>query len=109
MRPMTAGGLAGTWATVLLPIDEDDRIDWPWLTEQVRLLVAAGVSGVYTNGSSGEFWTQTEDEFDQLTTLVAEVCESAACPSRSAPHTRARRSRSRGYAGRPGTRPARSR
>ncbi|GAA2108420.1 dihydrodipicolinate synthase family protein [Actinomadura alba] len=77
MRALTAGTLTGTWATVLLPIGEDDRIDWERLSEQVRELVAAGVDGIYTNGSSGEFWAQTEEEFDRLSTVVADACERA--------------------------------
>lgn len=70
----------GTWATVLLPIDARDRIDWDALEEQVRYLVRSDVDGVYTNGSSGEFWAQTEPEFDRLTSVVAEICGSAGLP-----------------------------
>jgi dihydrodipicolinate synthase/N-acetylneuraminate lyase len=73
-------GPRGTWATVLLPIGEDDRIDWGALEEQVRRLAASGVDGVYTNGSSGEFWAQTEEEFERLTALVADVCGAAGVP-----------------------------
>ena len=68
---------SGTWATVLLPLDAGDRIDWDAVREQVRYLARSGVDGVYTNGSSGEFWAQTEEEFDRLTALVADVCGTA--------------------------------
>lgn len=71
---------SGTWATVLLPIDAEDRIDWDALEEQVRYLAGSGVDGIYTNGSSGEFWSQSEAEFDRLTALVAETCGSAGLP-----------------------------
>lgn len=71
MHPLTVDNLTGIWATLLLPLDEGDQIDWPRLENQLRELISAGVDGVYTNGSSGEFWTQTEDEFDRLTELVA--------------------------------------
>jgi dihydrodipicolinate synthase/N-acetylneuraminate lyase len=80
VRALTAGTLTGTWATVLLPIGEDDRIDWERLSEQVHELVAAGVDGIYTNGSSGEFWAQSEEEFERLSTVVADACERAGVP-----------------------------
>ncbi|MBC6460399.1 dihydrodipicolinate synthase family protein [Actinomadura sp. HBU206391] len=80
MRALSPDALTGTWATVLLPIGADDRIDWERLSEQVHELVAAGVDGVYTNGSSGEFWAQSEEEFDRLSSMVADVCERAGVP-----------------------------
>ena len=79
-RPLDAGTLRGTWATVLLPIDTRDHIDWSALEEQVRLLAASGVDGVYTNGSAGEFWAQTEAEFDRLSEVVAGICGPAGVP-----------------------------
>lgn len=80
MRELTPAALTGTWATLLLPIDEDDRIGWDALAEQLARLVDAGVDGIYTNGSAGEFWTLSEDEFDRLTALVAEACTGAGLP-----------------------------
>ncbi|WP_163509807.1 dihydrodipicolinate synthase family protein [Fodinicola acaciae] len=71
MRPLTVDKLTGTWATLLLALDDDDRISWPRMEKQLAALVSAGVDGIYTNGSSGEFWSQTEDEFGRLTELAA--------------------------------------
>lgn len=79
-RPLDAGTLRGTWATVLLPLDARDRIDWAALEEQVRRLAASGVDGVYTNGSAGEFWAQTEAEFDRLSGAVAGICGPSGVP-----------------------------
>ena len=64
----------GSWATLLLPIAADDTIDYALLRDELEHFVAAGVSGVYSNGSAGEFHTQTEDEFDRIHALLAEVC-----------------------------------
>ncbi|MEV0400427.1 dihydrodipicolinate synthase family protein [Actinoallomurus sp. NPDC050550] len=75
MKPPT-----GTWATVLLPLDEDDELRWEHVGEQVDQIIAAGVDGVYTGGSAAEFWTQDEAEVDRLTALVAERCASAGMP-----------------------------
>jgi 4-hydroxy-tetrahydrodipicolinate synthase len=80
MRPLRSAGITGTWAPVLLPIDHRDRIDFGALEAELAALAAAGVDGVYTNGTAGEFYAQSEDEFDRITELVAARCEAARVP-----------------------------
>jgi dihydrodipicolinate synthase/N-acetylneuraminate lyase len=64
--------LRGTWGTVLLPIRPDDRIDFDLLGDELDVLLKAGLAGVYTCGTAGEFHALEEDEFDALSELVAE-------------------------------------
>lgn len=78
MKPRTAIG--GNWAPVLLPINEDDSIDFGRLATVIDLLIAAGVDGVYSNGTAGEFHNQTEAEYDAIQTLMAEKCRAAGMP-----------------------------
>jgi dihydrodipicolinate synthase/N-acetylneuraminate lyase len=80
MTPLAASEILGNWATVLLPINGNDAIDWARLETQIAVLVEAGVNGIYTNGTTAEFWSQTEAEFDRLSSLVAERCEHAGVP-----------------------------
>ena len=80
MKPLRSDELSGTWGAVLLPLNADDSIDLPALTAHVEALLAAGLSGLYTNGTAGEFHTQTEDEFDQVSQCVAERCTSRGVP-----------------------------
>lgn len=80
MIPLSASEIIGNWATVLLPVNADDSIDWLRLERQITTLIAAGVNGIYTNGTTGEFWSQTETEFDRLSSLVTEHCEAAGMP-----------------------------
>jgi dihydrodipicolinate synthase/N-acetylneuraminate lyase len=69
--------LRGVWATVLLPLDANDDIDQGRLREVVDRLVVAGVHGIYTGGTAGEFHTLDEVEFDHLNELVAARCDAA--------------------------------
>jgi dihydrodipicolinate synthase/N-acetylneuraminate lyase len=71
-RPKAA--LQGNWATLLLPIADDESIDFGRLAEEIDLLVAAGVDGIYSNGTAGEFHNQSEREYDAIQTLLAERC-----------------------------------
>ncbi len=80
MQPLQARQIRGNWATILLPINDDDSIDFGRLAAEVDYLMAAGVDGVYTNGTAGEFYAQTEEEFDRIQSLVAERCEGAGVP-----------------------------
>lgn len=80
MPPLQAHQLRGNWATLLLPINTDESIDYGRLADEVDALIAAGVDGLYTNGTAGEFHTQSEAEFDALHALVAERCHRAGLP-----------------------------
>ena len=104
MTPMAAGEIRGNWATLLLPVRDDDTIDFDLLALELEHFVAARVSGVYSNGSAGEFYTQSEDEFDRVNTLLAATCGRAQVPfqigvshsSAQAARERLRRSKSLG-------------
>ena len=78
--PLRADQLHGNWATLMLPINDDESIDYGRLAGELDALIAAGVDGLYTNGTAGEFHTQSEDEFDAIHALVAERCQAAALP-----------------------------
>lgn len=80
MKPFTAAETRGTWATLLLPIQPDDAIDFELLAEELEHFIAAKVNGVYSNGSAGEFYTQSEEEFDRINAMMAARCERAGLP-----------------------------
>jgi 4-hydroxy-tetrahydrodipicolinate synthase len=69
--------LRGNWGTLLLPVNEDDSIDHTRLGEELDKMIAAGVNGIYSNGTAGEFHNQTEDEFDAIQEMMAEKCHHA--------------------------------
>jgi 4-hydroxy-tetrahydrodipicolinate synthase len=72
--------IEGTWGTLLLPINSDGSIDWGRLEANVDALIESEVSGVYSNGTAGEFYNQTEEEFDRISEIVAERCQRASMP-----------------------------
>lgn len=80
MDPLNAREIYGNWATLLLPVHEDDSIDYARLEQEVALLIAAGVNGIYSNGTAGEFYSQTEEEFDRIHELLASMCNKAGMP-----------------------------
>ncbi|MDB5474066.1 MAG: hypothetical protein JWP99_1369 [Devosia sp.] len=69
--------LSGNWASLLLPINEDDSIDFARLGDAIDALTAAGVDGIYSNGTACEFYAQTDAEFEAIQALLADKCSSA--------------------------------
>lgn len=80
MKPLTASEIHGNWATLLLPLNADETIDHGLLAAEIDHFIAAQVNGIYSNGSAGEFYAQTEDEFDRISALLAEKCTRAGMP-----------------------------
>ncbi len=80
MKPLAAQEITGSWATLLLPIRPDDSIDYGRLAAELDVLVECRPGGVYSNGTTGEFYTQSEEEFDRINTMLAERCQAAGIP-----------------------------
>lgn len=80
MIALNAQEIYGNWATLLLPINDDDSINYQQLEDEIDVLISAGVNGIYSNGTAGEFYNQTEEEFDRVNTILASKCNAAAMP-----------------------------
>lgn len=63
---------AGIWGAILLPINQMNQVDWVAFSEQVDIMCASSLHGIYTNGTAAECHNQTDLEFDTLTEIVAE-------------------------------------
>jgi len=72
--------LSGNWASLLLPINADDSIDFVRLADAVDALIGARVDGIYSNGTACEFYAQTEAEFDEIQSIFAAKCSAAGMP-----------------------------
>ncbi len=77
MNPLESADIKGNWATLLLPINEDDSIDFGLLSEAIDRCIAYEVNGIYSNGTAGEFYNQSEEEFEQINALLAGKCASS--------------------------------
>jgi 4-hydroxy-tetrahydrodipicolinate synthase len=80
MRPLKASEITGTYATLLLPINSDDTIDFARFDAQLEYLAVSGVDGIYSNGTAGEFYSLSEREFLKINERLALKCEAAAMP-----------------------------
>ncbi|GAB3909452.1 dihydrodipicolinate synthase family protein [Mucilaginibacter boryungensis] len=74
---LNANNLKGNWATLLLPVNDDETFNYQKLAEEIAMLIAVGVDGIYSNGTAGEFYNQTETEYDTVNSILAEKCLAA--------------------------------
>lgn len=72
--------IKGNWASLLLPIEANDTIEFSKLGVEIDILIDAKVDGIYSNGTAGEFHNQTEEEFDRIQLILAERCQKAGMP-----------------------------
>jgi 4-hydroxy-tetrahydrodipicolinate synthase len=80
MIPLKASEITGNWATLLLPLNDDDSINYKELENEIDVLINLGVDGIYSNGTAGEFYNQTEEEFDEINTILALKCNATSMP-----------------------------
>jgi dihydrodipicolinate synthase/N-acetylneuraminate lyase len=70
----------GNWATLILPIRDDESIDYVLLEEEIDFMISCRVDGIYSNGTAGEFYTQDRDEFYLIQSLLSKKCNATGIP-----------------------------
>lgn len=78
--PLKSESLQGMWAGLPVPWDDHDRINEEALRENVRRACRAGAHGVYTHGTTGEFYAQTEEEWRTVVQATVEECRNLRTP-----------------------------
>jgi dihydrodipicolinate synthase/N-acetylneuraminate lyase len=74
MSRLTANECRGIWAGLTMSWDQHDRFDEASYRSNIDGLCRAGVHGIYTTGSTGEFYAVEYDEFRRMVDIQAEVC-----------------------------------
>src|SRR5919109_4798427 len=78
---LTRGNLHGIWAAIATPFDAHDRFDEEIFRENIRRLHVAGVHGIYTTDSDGEFYAIELEEFKQVVKVFADETQRLNCPT----------------------------
>lgn len=74
MKRLTADTLKGIWAGITMAWDEKDRFDETSYVKNTTEMCKAGAHGIYTTGSTGEFYVLSLDEFKRMVDLQADIC-----------------------------------
>lgn len=78
---LTRENLQGVWVAIAMPFDDQDRFDEAVFRENIRRLHAAGVHGIYTTDSDGEFYAIELDEFRTITGVLADETQRLGLPA----------------------------
>jgi 4-hydroxy-tetrahydrodipicolinate synthase len=78
---LTRDNLHGVWAAIATPFDQNDRFDEDIFRENMRRLHAAGVHGIYTTDSDGEFYAIELDEFRTIVDVFADEAHRLGVPT----------------------------
>ncbi|MFC5409297.1 dihydrodipicolinate synthase family protein [Larkinella bovis] len=79
-RPLESADIRGIWGTLMLPVHEDEAIDLGRLEQGLERILEFGISGLYSNGTAGEFYNQSESEFRRINRILARRCRAAGIP-----------------------------
>ena len=74
MSRLTFETCRGIWAALPMCWDEKDRFDEASYRANVERICQARPHGVYTTGSTGEFYAIDFDEFRRMVDIQAEIC-----------------------------------
>ena len=80
MSRLTYETLHGIWAGITLSWDDAFAPDEASLRTNLRRLVSARVHGIYTTGSTGEFYALDHDEFRRLVDILVEEVGPSGIP-----------------------------
>ena len=72
--------IKGNWATLLLPIRDDESVDYDILSDEIEYLISCNVDGIYSNGTAGEFFSQSTEEFQTISSILASICRKKGMP-----------------------------
>jgi dihydrodipicolinate synthase/N-acetylneuraminate lyase len=78
---LTRETFTGPWAGLPVAWTDDDRFDEAMYRADVARCCDAGVPGVYTGGTTGEFYAMEFDEFQAVTRATVEECHARGKPA----------------------------
>jgi len=78
---LTRENLHGVWAAIATPFDEEGKFDAGAFRENIRRLHAAGVHGIYTTDSDGEFYAIELEEFKRIVSVFAYETQRLGIPT----------------------------
>jgi len=73
---LTRENFTGPWAGLPVAWTDEDQFDEATYRSNVANCCQAGIPGIYSGGTTGEFYAMELDEFKQVATATVEVCHA---------------------------------
>jgi dihydrodipicolinate synthase/N-acetylneuraminate lyase len=78
--PLTRRTLRGVWSALILPWTDHDRLDARRFVREVRAYGGTGVNGVYTGGTTGEFYAQDDATYAKVAEIACREAHAVGLP-----------------------------
>ncbi|HEX7010954.1 MAG TPA: dihydrodipicolinate synthase family protein [Phycisphaeraceae bacterium] len=79
-RPLTRQTLHGVWPALIVPWTEQDEPDLHRFAAEVRAYEGTGVHGLYTGGTTGEFYAMDDAAFVSIAQTACDQGHQAGLP-----------------------------
>ncbi len=80
MTRLTSETLHGVWLALLTPWTDADELDESCFADEIRGLAGVGLHGVYTGGTTGEFYAQDNLTFERITKIACHEAHALDMP-----------------------------
>lgn len=77
---LTRKNLHGVWCALITPWTSRDELDTKRYIKEIRAYKGSGVHGIYTGGTTGEFYAQDDATFDRVTRITCEEGHALGLP-----------------------------
>ena len=77
---LTRQTLRGVWAALIVPWTERNELDEARFIKECRSYGDTGVHGIYTGGTTGEFYAQDDRTFEAITRIACREGHTANLP-----------------------------
>lgn len=77
---LTRGNLRGVWCALIVPWTDRDELDEARFRKEVKSYANTGVHGVYTGGTTGEFYAQDDATYERLSKITCEEAHAIGLP-----------------------------
>lgn len=80
LKPLTRKTLRGVWSALIIPWTDSDNLDSRRFAKEIQDYAGTGVSGVYTGGTTGEFYAQDDTTYEQITKVACKEAHAIGLP-----------------------------
>ncbi|MBL9215580.1 MAG: dihydrodipicolinate synthase family protein [Opitutaceae bacterium] len=80
IKRLTRKNLHGVWSALIVPWTDRDELDSRRFVREVRAYGGTGVHGVYTGGTTGEFYAQDDRTYERITRIACEQAHEVGLP-----------------------------
>lgn len=80
IKPLTRKTLRGVWSALIVPWTSRDTLDAKRFAKDIQSYAGSGLSGLYTGGTTGEFYAQDDETYEQITKVACRECHAIGLP-----------------------------